>query len=303
MVEQHTGYGDIYMGNIDVIELANLPFGRGKVGLRNPLVSGEEISEFAANQAEHILPLSHHNTADCGDERLTIALANGINDPDFLRNRIVYQLFGGLGLATTKALVAADATAIKSSKSIWDAYMLSNNMLEEMGYEDAGHGDCGASKAVKSSVTNPIERSLLIPSIGLFVPDDGGNEIFLDSISVTKQRRLESGFYDGWDPANQQDFLVSKFPHNFSYLKIDPDDQESQGHNGRGLLVITEDGFGYQKTGEAFAMTLSLAKKLANDFGVSDEERRRILLAFVDDSAHVAAGIVAEGFPVFAQTA
>jgi hypothetical protein len=304
MNELYIGNGDIAMNQTEVVVLGGLGFAHGKVGLRDPLTSPEEMSEFARRQSEHILPITKANTADCGDERLTISLADGTTDPSLLRQRIVPQLFGGLGLATTKAMLAADALAVKDSKNVWEAYLIvSDFLLNSLGEEDAGHAECGASLAVEASVANPIERSLLIPTVALLVPDDGGNEMLIDKNTATKRARLESGFYGGWNPDNHQDYLTSKFPQNFSYLKTDPNDHETHGHNGRGMLVINEEGYGYQKTGEAFAMTLPKARDLAHKLGVNDEERRRILLGFADDAAHIAAGIVSEGFPVFSQVA
>ena len=114
----------------------------------------EAEANFAVGLAEHTALITIPNTADCGDgERRTIRLANGVSDQTILRERVVSQLFGGLGLATTKALVAANAVIIRDAKSMWDAYEKTSTILaelrQEMHQEDGGHENCGASLSVR----------------------------------------------------------------------------------------------------------------------------------------------------------
>src|SRR6476660_257542 len=104
--------GDIYMPT-DVVLATQLDFARGKVGQRYPLTTDEEKTAFAQECADHTKELSITDTADCGDERITIRLGDETTDPEALRMRIAPQLFGGLYLAATKAAVEADAAIVK----------------------------------------------------------------------------------------------------------------------------------------------------------------------------------------------
>jgi hypothetical protein len=172
-----------------------------------------------------------------------------------------------------------------------------------MGEEDAGHGECGASLSVEKSVANTIDFSILVPSVGLFVPDTGFNEPLLRKNATAKEAKLLEGFFSDWSNEKHEDYLRTNFPQNFSNLLIDHNDHETFGHNGSGMLVVTGDNQGYQKSGHAFAVTLPKMREIAYRLGGSDEERHRILLGFADDTLHVGGGIVTEGFPVFAQVA
>ncbi|MBC7582001.1 hypothetical protein H7097_04015 [Aeromicrobium sp.] len=304
MSEQLTSSGDIFMPtDIAVVAAAQLGFARGKVGQRYPLMTDKERAGFALECAVHTKLLTITNTADCGDERETIALADGTTDSETLQRRIVAQLFGGIGLAATKAVVEANAAIVKDAPDFWSAYMSVSSVLTQLGYEDAGHYGCGASKSVEASVVNQIPFEQALGGVGLLVADDGGNELLLKQNTDTKLQRLQAGFYGSWGPQAHIDHLNKTVPHNLSTLKQDPTDTETDGHNGSGLYVVTQTRQGYQKTGRAFSVTLPMMQELSQKLGGSADERRRILLGFADDTLHVGAGIVTKDFPVFAQSA
>lgn len=296
--------GEFYkMDQITVQEIAQLGFARGKVGERHPLNSDEQKLDFAQELAGQTAEITKPNTADCGDERLTIALEDGTNDREMLDARVTPQLFGGIGLAATKAMIAADAVAIQDAENVWDAYLKVSALLAELGYEDAGHQGCGASLSVKGSVENAIPLDVLVPSIGLLAGDDSQNESLVQANVATKQRQLEAGFYDGWSNSDHEQHLKENYPQNFSYLLEDKYDHETHGHNGSAVYAVTQPGHGFIKNGKAFSVTVPFMEELANKLGGSDEERRRIMLGFADDTLHVGAGIVTKNIPVFAETA
>lgn len=294
--------GDVYM-ETEVAMAAQLDFARGKVGQRYPLTTDEEKSAFARECAESTKPLTVTSTADCGDERLTIRLGDETTDPNALRERIAPQMFGGLYLATTKALVEANAAVIKDAQSFMGAFLTVKRVLDEFGYHDAAHQSCGAEKAVKESVEKQLSFEAVVGAAALLAGKDESNERLLTSNTVQKRRLLEAGFYDDWNSQTRKDLIMEDAPQNYSFLKEDPADKETGGHNGSGLYVVTQDGVGYQKTGRAFSVTVPKMIEISQKLGGSDEERRRILLGFVDDTLHVGAGIVTKGFPVFAQSA
>lgn len=305
MTEHHNFSGDILMPTdlVDVALATQLNFARGKVGQRYPLTTDEERAAFARECAEHTLQLTVTNTADCGDERVTIALGDHTTDPAALQARIAPQMFGGLYLATTKAAVEAQAAVVKDAKSFMGAFLVIKQVLNGMGYHDAAHQSCGAEKAVKESVEKQLSFEAVVGSAALLAGKDDSNERLLTSNTVHKRRLLDAGFYDDWSAETRKDQIMEDAPENYSFLKEDPADLETGGHNGSGLYVVTQDGVGYQKTGRAFSVTVPKMIEISQKIGGSDEERRRILLGFVDDTLHVGAGIVTEGFPVFAQTA
>jgi len=298
--------------HIQIAKIATLDFGQGKVGENVKLVGPEAETQFAGALHAHTHELTIYNTADCGDGRRTIRLASGEEDAVVLRERVVSQLFGGLGLATTKALVAANARLVSDATSFWQAYetvstTLANINKGDVKYEDAGHESCGASGSVEASVANKITPELLIPSIGLFIPMNETVEAQVTQNATNKQHRLEAGFYSGWDPQKHADYLISRFPHNFSYLEVDQDDPVTHGHNEAGVYVVTDENQGFAKnefiedTGrQAFAVTFRTMQEIADKLGGSDEERMAILLGFIDDTLHVGAGLVMPGMPVFA---
>lgn len=303
------GYHGEFMIINDVQEVGRIVTGRGAIGASHALRSPEEAAEFQSQLSSHTERLTAVNTADCGDERLTIGLANGVTDKTELRARIVPQLFGGLVLPVTKSLVAANAAVIRDAKNMRDAYLTVDELLSQLDYEDGGHAGCGASGTVESSVAHDLpddryESSLSLLSGGLRHDTDLP---LLAALRTTQQHRLSQGFYGVWDPAWHEDYLSHKYPHNFSYLAVDENDHETHGHHASGLYVVTQEEMGFAKnamiedTGrEAFAVTVPFMKKLAHQLGGNIQERRAIELALYDDTIRVGSGLVVPTLPIFA---
>lgn len=292
---------------IEVTKVAELSFAYGKVGERHQLADAEAEAAFADRLGAHTSEVTKPNTADCIDERVTLRLADGTDDPDLLKTRVVYQLPGGEGLAATKALVAANAAIIQGTKSMWEAYLKVSALLEQMGEEDGGHEGCGASKGVESSVANPIAPELLVPAMGLFVPTDEYTTGLITRNAENKRQRLEDGFYGNWDPSKHADYLIEKWARNFSYLEVDPHDHETAGHNASAIYAVGEENAGLAKnafvadTGQwVFGLTPRKMRQLADMLGGSSQERDAIMVGFADDVLHVSAGLVRKDMPVFA---
>ncbi|MGZ6004662.1 MAG: hypothetical protein ACXWLH_00765 [Candidatus Saccharimonadales bacterium] len=277
--------------------------------IKSSLETEQQMAQFGALLAEHKRPITHPYTADCMDDRTTLRLADGTNDVLTLRNRITYQLPGGLGLAVTKAGVAANAPIIRDAKTFKDAYEIFSNLLTRLGYEDGGHAGCGASKFVEDSVANTVERGILLPTIkAVRAVNEHQTEIF-DRIQRNKARRLESGFYSGWDPGWHEDYLSQKFPQNFSYLQTA--DDPAHGHRANGIYFIEENGMGFAKnafhahTGQmAFGVTTNILTELVRKLSPADKlGQETLLLAFPDDVVNVSDKLVALDMPAFADAA
>lgn len=293
--------GEFDMRQQHITMIATLGFATGQIGQRYPLTTDEERARFGQELAGGTAEITDDTTADCGDERETIRFENGMTDPIAIEARVVAKLFGGIGLATTKALVAADALIIRDAPDIWSAYLtVSKTLLEQLRLKDAGHAHCGASGSVEASVAQAIDFEMLVPAVGLFVPDNGQNRSLLQKNVAHKYARLQNGFYGTWKSENHEDYLKERFPENFAYLKEDPNDHVTHGHNGSGMYVVTEDGKAFVKNGRAFSVNVPLMRRLAHDLGQDSEERARILCGFADDTLHVGGGIVTKDFPVFA---
>jgi len=290
---------------ISVRQLATLDFARGKVGDRFPLSSSEDILTHAEMLRSRITEITKVNTAFCGDERVKVSFADGTTDPEVIEAMITPKLFGGIWLASTKACYAADASIIRDSTSFSDAAVIIGDILPKLGYELAGHVDCGANKNVKSSVENPIDEAWQFPAVRLFISpdeeDDAALHYLLSKNRQTKTSRVNAGQYDSWDPNWFETQLYDRAPQNFALMKSDPEDHELHGHNGSSLLILTQPGHGFRKNGQAFSLTTPFMRELATKLGATDEERARIQVGFVEDSLEVAAGIVIPGFPVFGE--
>lgn len=294
--------------------VTGLPFGKGLIGRARPFETSEDMSAYASALQSCTMPLTITNTADCVDERQTIALGDGTTDPEMLMNRVVAQQPGGLGLAVTKAAVGADLAIIKDAKTFKDAYMIINGILIKLEYEDAGHAKCGASTLVEKSVADEVETEALLGTLPALTLVTHDTPRLLAVNQETKRRRLADGFYGGWSNTWHEQFLMDQVPHNFSILADDPNDHETHGHHGWGALVINTPGYGFAKnrfiatTGqEAFATTVATAEdlttKLIAQIGGSQEERFRLRLEFGVDAPQVFNQLVVEGFPVFAEAA
>lgn len=294
----------------DVRLVARINFGRGLIGRQQVLASPEDEQQFSGGLKEATRRLTRSNTGDCGDDRRTIGLADGTTDVRVLAERVVPQLFGGLGLSAAKAAYAANAAYLRDAKDFQQAYETTSALLTRFGYEDGGHAVCGASKTVESSVANPIPEAQFNEALGLFIPTTEAVLHLSQQNQQTKRQHLEAGHYGGWSSDWHEDFLSQRFPQNFSHLAVDPSDLETGGHHGVGLYVVTAEGQGFAKndfidaTGrEAFAVTTAIMAELSHKLGYDDEERARIHLGFLDDTLHVGAGLVAPGMPVFAEVA
>ncbi len=301
------------MLNVQVapVKIAELDFARGRVG---QLLGEQEVPGFAVALGQNTHFVTKSNTAFCGDGRLTVRFAQTpeghIDDTTAASEIVVPQLFGGVGLSATKACVAANATIIHGATSFTEAYRIVSASLFELPekIEDAGHEDCGASGNVLSSVENEIPGESLIQGIGLFIPTTEEVIQIAGRNAVIKQRRLQAGFYADWSPADHADYLTSRYPQNFTYLKGDDNDHVAHGHHESGVYVITGDQQGFAKNQfiqntdgkEAFAVTAWMMQFLARKLGASEEERTAILVGFIDDTLHVGAGLVKPGMPVFA---
>lgn len=290
--------------------MARLPFGQGKIGLKYPLTSPEAEQAFAESLDGFVEPLTVRNTAGCVDERTVLSLADGTDDPEALKNRVEYQLPGGLYLATTKALVAADATATRDATSFTDAYRKVTDVMNQLGYEDGGHAGCGASKCVRDSVASQLPMADLMATLPVLSSVDERTRQVLELNARTKADRFANGFYDDWSNEWHEAHLRETVPHNFASLRDDPDDHETHGHYASGALIISDPASGFAKnrfnaeTGRmAFAYTPAIATEVAGRLAVSDEERERIILAFGDDAASVFNNLVARDLPVFAEHA
>jgi len=296
-----------------VVLAARLPFGIGKVGERYPLVNDAEIQEFAEQLGSYIRPLTITNTADCVDDRPTIALGDGTNDPETLESRITYQLAGGLGLALTKAAVGADAAYLRDSKNFQEAYLTTVEQMTRYGFTESGHKDCGASKAVEKSVVNELNEADLLATVPALTHADDYTAYYIERNWQTKRQKLEDGFYGAWSNTWHEGFLSDKFAQNFSILAENPNDEDTHGHDASGVLVIQTDGMGFAKnmftreTGRmAFADTPSMIPKLAElikALGGSEEERGRISVELGVDPAQVLNGLVVKDFPAFVKAA
>jgi hypothetical protein len=297
-------------GNVRFI--TGLPFGNGTIGADALTESDVERQRFATSLQQHTVPLTKLNTADCVDDRQTIAMGDGTSDPEMLENRVVSQLPGGLVLHVTKAAVGANLAAVRDAKNFQAAYESMYEILTGLGYEDGGHQKCGASTKVEASVADVVDSQLLLRTLPVLTNVDDLTAGYIEANHVTKQRRLEDGFYGLWTPGWHEAFLADKVPQNFSILADDPEDQVNHGHHGRGAYAIAADNAGFAKnrfirvTGqEAFATTIAAADRLTSDIitkiGGSQAERARLRLEFGIDTPQVLNQLVVKDFPVYAQ--
>lgn len=302
---------------VRVNKVGELEFGEGKIGL-DPALEPADEAAFAEALGAHTHELTKANTADCGDGRRTLRLAQteaGL----VLAERVVPQLLGGAGLAATKAAVAADARLVADAKTMWEAYeTVSTYLYDKWGEEDGGHEGCGASKNVKASVLNRIDPAVAMPTMCLLAEATERTVNLTQQNWQTKSNRLLDGFYDDWDPEKHLDYLASRFPQNTSYLDQGQPEDPLAGHRELAVYLVTEPGRGFAKnafveaTGQqAFSVTLPKMRDLANKLGGSPEEKERIFLAFLDDTLHVTNGLVecvrndqtTKGLPVFGEAA
>ncbi len=304
------------MSTVTMEPLARLAIGADGHGrIKSNLVDEAQESAFAADLSAHISQITAPHTADCMDDRPTIELGDGTTDQKILDSRVAWQLPGGLGLATTKAAVAANAAYLRDARDFQQAYEITSNLLTQLGYEDGGHRACGASALVEKSVSEPVAKDILIPTIEAIVSinqqlpdylDTSALQRLHDDIDQNKSRKLQDGFYSKWAPSWHEDYLSQKFPQNFSILQSMDDEVHGHHADGVGLSGLDVRGVGFAKnafyraTGRmAFFITEEPAAEVAFKLGGSNEERARILLGFLDDIPNVSAHLLAPGMPAF----
>ena len=290
--------------------IARLPFGEGQIGAAGfSLDSLADQQAFSEQLKDHIQLLSNSKTADCVDGRKIIALADGTTDPRLLIARVVPQLPGGLGLATTKAAVGANLALIRDAKSFQAAYETIHDLLTIAGYQDAAHVDCGASKNVEASVAKQLPSEVMLGTLPTLRSQAVHVGTLLAQNWQTKSHRLEAGFYGQWSSSWHEDFVSSKSPDNFSILETDT--TPTHGHSEQALIVIRDESKGLAKNSfiadsgeQVFGLTAQtpalLIKDLAKTLTVSQREMKRFLLEFDVDGPQVLNCLTAQGIPVFA---
>lgn len=299
------------MPKIHVAHAANLAIGKHDAG-RIPAFhdTDEERAQFAENLAAHTRQLTIANTMDCMDDRPTTELGDGTTDPNVLRERVVPQWAGGLTLATTKALVAADAAALRDAKNFMNAYLLTNGMLMKYGYVNGGHAGCGAAGKAEESFGLPVSKDIAIPTLPavININDEFDVDKNFNDMFDRKRRLADSGFFSGWSGDWHENYLMDTVPANFSTLKTA--DDAVHGHWAKGVYVIKEPGVGfaknafYETTDEmSFALTSSTVQKISEQLGVSKEEQARIALGFGTDALDVSDKLLDEGAEAFTQAA
>lgn len=293
--------------------VAELPFGEGAIG-QGVKFTPEEATEFAADISSCVQPLSNTKTANCVDGRGIKSLADGSEDPHQLEKYVVQTLPGGLGLAVTKAAVAADLVVVRDAKDFKSAYLTVSDLLTELGYQDGGHAACGASKQLEASVAREVDpqtKLAVLPALNLTNQDTP--DVLADNWQ-TKRQRLENGFYGSWDSSWHESFLAERSPGNFAILEGDPL-SPTDNHLEEGAALIRTPGLGFAKnrfvaiTGgrQVFVETVttghSIAAKIISKIGGSDLEKARFLLEFDDDTLQVLNTLAAQGLPAFAEAA
>jgi len=286
------------------IEVVEFNLGRGNIGA-NTMLHSYEWTQYAEDISEYNRPVTNPNTARCIDGR-PFASIGPITDPAQLEEQVLYQLPGGVGLATTKALVAANARVVQG-KNFRDAYEITSSLLLQLpggGIIDAGHHACGASKFVKKTAEEAVRPSEVGEMLGAIMTIEGKERAILNELFDHKKALLENGFYDEWDAASHEHFLEENFPDNFARLRVPADTSDGlDGHYEVGLFIAENGGFAknaaFEGTGKmTFAYSNELALKLANTLGTSHEERVKIYLAFYDDLVNLGGIMFANGFPI-----
>lgn len=294
--------GERIVGDMNVQPVGKLEFGAGSIGKGE--LPANELDDICEELGEHTEEVTHPKTAGCGDGRETVSLADGTQG-QALERRIEPQLFGGVGLAATKAAVAAGLPLVRGAKNIWEAYLIVSKHLQANGYEDGGHKSCGASATVKSSVEFDVPTEQLVPDVQLLAPGDNVASD-LATITANKHALLASGFYDGWDPAAHEAHLTQTFPQNFAVLSA-PHDHAQHGHEEVVVYAIDTPGLGFAKnafvgaTGkQAFGLTPWFGREIAPVMAETEEQQRLFLVALADDMLHVGGGLATKDMPVVA---
>jgi len=292
--------------NIVVAPAGYLVTGRGAIGEDVRFTNLQEEQTFAQKLAEYTLQLTHPNTGNCIDEREILRLADGTTDSRILSERVTNQVVGGPGLATAKAAAAAKAGFVGDADNFTQTYYYASRQLADIGIEDGGHDNCGASNSVKSSVEYGPSAEVLLPGVQLILDEEVPLEV-VERILENQKALLAGKFYDNWNPEEHVRYLEQKFPQNLAYLNVDHH-HKNHGHRGRGIHFIREQGFGFATNAfakatneQAFGVTVPFIQRLSYVLGGSDEERRDLRVAFAVDHLQVGSGLVASNFPIFEQ--
>lgn len=274
----------------DPVLIGNLTIGQSnvygnKIGPGYEFRDTADFSGAARAAAEEAHDYTITDAALCIDERGMIQLGD-VTDPDTLKRVVAPRLPGGTYLAATKAATAANIAVVRDAKTFEEAYDIVAGLLDRAGYKDAGHEECGAETNAALSVEEQVDAETAfatVSAVGFAKPDERGA---FDTLEANKRQLVSRGFYVGYDPKAHKERVQRTSPQYFATLQTAPD--AVHGHHGSGLLVLDK-GKGltnnHALTAERklFVYTADFARKLANELGGSDEERRMTELAFHGD--------------------
>lgn len=310
------GYEHMQNAAVEAQKVAELAFAHGSVGAGYMPESPDAIAEYGTMLERHTLPFTDPNTGFCMEGRRIkyfAAMPQHAKYPNmetYVRAVVAPQYAGGVGLHTTKALVAANLPILSDAHNFNEAYDITTELLLRKGIKDGGHDDCGASGAVENSVRpeNQIHPDILVPAMGLFrIPDTAMVRVIAGEVAANKDYKLQAGFYGTWSREFHQDRLIQAAPQYFSYIEVDPSEPGTHGHHEGAVLAIDDDSNGFAKnafieaTGQyAFAVTIRKMWELSYALGATNQERAALYYAFIDDLLHVSAGLVDPKMPVFA---
>lgn len=292
----------------NIKQLGQVNSGYGHIGENDRFLTDSDRLNFVDQLSSYTHSITKYNTAACGDGRPTLNYADGTTNYHHISQRIDYQLFGGLGLASTKAAVAANLEIISNARNFSEAYFMISNFLAINGEEDGGHYGCWASATVESSVSNRIADNEQKSFLSRLITFDYETESMLNEINKNKIQKLDSGYYSIWDLQEHEQYLKNRFPQNFATLDDSPS-SKLHNHHEAALYLITEERQGFDKNNftkdnnglQSFAVTINKYQQIGTLLAKDIEERKRFLLAAYDDTLQVGSGLVIRGLPVFIQ--
>lgn len=269
----------------------NLPFGQGNLGQDHELDS----YELGRNVESYLIPTSQINTAYCGDGRSYLRVG-GIDDQDSLDKLVVPTLFGGLGLALTRGLIAADTDYAKKSKDVVDLYFKVLNFLDIHGYSDAGHRGCAASANLENLFVNSLHPDELLTILNKITLLTNKSNLALQKNYDTKRLRVEAGYLSNWNSKLHEEVLASRYPDNFSELKTE--ESPCAGHYEEAIVFINLPDVGLSKNkfnrntnSMVFTQSIDFAKVLslnmATKLGLTNEQAQRLQIELVSDGLQV----------------
>lgn len=284
------------------LSIVNLPFGEGIIG-KDTMLSQTEQETVAEELREFNIEPTIPNTAMCIDERPYVKFADGVDDFDVLNSLSTYEVPGGAGLSTAKALVIADSKLIEGIDNFWDVYLFVSQYLESLGLKDAGHEGCGASAKAKQSVEESLSAVNVEIALSNFVNIDNSQRNILHNFTARKKQLIEAGFFDTWSSDKHEAILKHTHPETFSKLYVPENDTILKGHEGAAVFVTKHGGFAKNKatlnTGKMFfSLSNEFFEKIADKFSLSDSERDKIYLALYDDALNVSNQLLHKGMPI-----